>query len=365
MLDYKRNVFCIACVIATICFCILTLQLTQSHQLYPLRGVQQKIKLTNNWTYYPSDYKRAKYGILMAGTPKMFYRNKVKYTVSEYSTCIAQLYARHHGYAFVVEKDLGAVSNRSYGNCSSLQMSPWNKIALMRQYLSDVDVLLWVDLDGVFQNFNRSLEEVLPEETAHLGRCRPTIHYMGYALGKYPFRDLPGSETPFLWLSSDFSYKYAVNVNSAVFALRRGQIAFDFLEAVWRVGDDHESFKKHDPYWKLKDPCVGYWGWPWEQGGIWDVLSGTNRSYLRATCVLPNVGVTGLNSVIDQSKGPGAGDDPVFNKNGPLIVHHPNHAANDWMTRHIRDSSISTADCESICGIVHEPGRSMIQSDTA
>jgi hypothetical protein len=316
----------------------------------------RKTLLFNNWTYYPSTRRKFQYGIVMGGTPNNFYQKGVPHTLADYSSCIALMYARRHGYAFVVNKDLGAVHNRTYGNCSSAEMSPWNKIHLMRSYLSDVDVLVWIDLDGIIQNFNRSLQQVLPLDLKNNPtRCRPT-HQLGVDVAHYPVFDQAGADNrPFLWLSSDNSHRYSVNVNSAVFAVRRTAAAFAFLDDVWEVGGRWDAFVRHDPFWKTKDQCRGYWGWPWEQGGIWDVLSGKNRTYMRGTCILPNYGEAGLNSVVDESKGAGPGDDPKYNTFGPLVMHHPRHPANDWMTRHIRDGSIAAAEVEPVCGIYHHP----------
>ena len=330
---------------------------------YQLNQKSTVTKSHNKWTYYPAGERRAKYGIVTAGTPDRFFNFDEQPPPATYSTCMAQLYARQHGYAFFVHKDLGAVNNRSYGNCKSQQMSPWNKVALVKQYLIDVDILLWVDLDGFFQNFSRPLEEALPMDVSrNPWLCRPSnATHLGRAIRDYASNDLPGSSPPFLWLSSDVSAEYSVNVNSAVFALRQCEMAFTFLDAVWKVGDDKHAFKRHDFLYTMKWPCKQYWGWPWEQGGMWDVLSGKNRSYLRSTCVLPNVGVTGLNTVIDRSNDPGKNDPVVLDRNGPLIVHHPKHAAVDWMWRHIREGSFTIADVESICDIPmytsHSPRR--------
>jgi hypothetical protein len=82
--------------------------------------------------------------------------------------------------------------------------------------------------------------------------------------------------------------------------------AFDFLQRVWEVGNDVNTFKKHDPWWRLKTPCTDYWGWPWEQGGIWDVLADSSRlEFLKGTVFLPSKGMHALNSVTDNDMIPG------------------------------------------------------------
>jgi hypothetical protein len=48
----------------------------------------------------------------------------------------------------------------------------------------------------------------------------------------------------------------------------------------------------------LKRPCEGYWGWPWEQGAIWGLLSHrANSHYRQAVCVRPHRGPFALNTV--------------------------------------------------------------------
>lgn len=55
---------------------------------------------------------------------------------------------------------------------------------------------------------------------------------------------------------------------------------------------------RHDANWAKKQECVGYWGWPWEQGAIWDVLTDpAHVDLLRATCVRQPTGPYGLNTI--------------------------------------------------------------------
>ena len=53
------------------------------------------------------------------------------------------------------------------------------------------------------------------------------------------------------------------------------------------VGDEPSFFQKHDPGWKTtpKNNSDPYFGWPFEQGGIWEVFTSRPEPYLRHLCV--------------------------------------------------------------------------------
>jgi hypothetical protein len=55
---------------------------------------------------------------------------------------------------------------------------------------------------------------------------------------------------------------------------------------------------RHDENWQKKQKCMGYWGWPWEQGAIWDVLTDPSQvDLLRGTCIRPSTGPYALNTI--------------------------------------------------------------------
>jgi hypothetical protein len=261
----------------------------------------------SDWDYYPNSKGKCKYGIVMGGTPNLFEGYRDHLSEGGYSACVAQLYARHHGYAFTLHKDLGSLSNRTYGSCSSREMSPWNKILLLQKYLPDVEALIWLDLDALINDgsFTLPITTFLPSSPLRSqGACLPrwkghanTSAY-GTRLKHMKLSYLPGSKKkPFLYLGEDLSPHYAINVNSAILVLRNVPKAKQFLEDVWSVGNDPEMFKRYDTNWDSKEPCVGYWGWPWEQGGIWETLSIQPAKYLASTCILSRTGRYVLNNI--------------------------------------------------------------------
>jgi hypothetical protein len=249
-----------------------------------------------DWDYYPDCKGKCKYGIVMGGTPNLFEHQGDRLSEPGYSACIASLYARHHGYAVVIHRDLGSLSNRTYGECSSQQMSPWNKILLLQKYLPDVENLVWLDLDALINDgsFTLPISTFLPSiPLSSQKKCLPrwngltnTTNY-GFRLRNKKISHLPGfKKKPFLFLGEDISREYAVNVNSAILVIRNVPKAHQFLEDVWNSGNDEGMFKRYDISWRSKVPCTGYWGWPWEQGGIWEILSIDSAKYLSSICIL-------------------------------------------------------------------------------
>jgi hypothetical protein len=280
---------------------------------------------TLRWTYYPPN-TTPKYGILMAGTRDLFHNHSSAYI----SICIAKLYAMQHQYAFSYHKNLGRVTTRRYGRCNSTHMSPWNKIPLLQRYLTAVEVLIWIDLDAVIQRMDVPLDQILPNSwKGSACNTYSDLRELGREIRINNSLNLPGSaQEPFLWITEDVSVRYPVNINTAVLALKRNDLAFHFLQDVWEAGQDPNLFKRYDPLWESKEPCVGYWGWPWEQGGIWSVLQASQVKgppYLQGSCVLPHRGGQSLNSVTDQWQDGRAGSDR------PFILHHSKVDLTYWL----------------------------------
>lgn len=297
------------------------------------------------WDLYPEfqdSSKKEKYGIIMAGTSNKF---PTRGGVENYvGPCIAKLYSQKHDYAFKLVTNLEDVDHRTYGSCGTF--SQWNKIKLMQKYITDVDILLWVDLDAVISQFNKRLEEVLPNYMPG-SACNSysDIRELGKNITTRKQSDLPGaSPEPFFWATLDINPSYSVNLNTAVMGMRRGSLANAFLEGVWNAGEDPHAFKRHDNYWTKKKPCKGYFGWPWEQGGIWDMLANTSQAeFLRATCVLPRIGPTALNSIMDYWEG-----GPVH-PGRPFITHKPDISMKKVLWSFMESFNIESADIHSQC----------------
>ena len=280
-----------------------------------LNYILYKNKFRTRWDYYPP-ISRATYGIIMAGTSDKFSGyNCIENLVSP---CIAKIYAERHKYAFKLVRNLEHIDSRKYGPCKPFPQ--WNKIKLLTKYIDDVDILLWIDLDAVITRLDTPLDAIIPDSFAHsacLTHANATI--LGSTVASNSKADSPGAvPAPFFWTTIDVNPLYSVNINTGVMALRSGDLAHVFLERVWSVGDNPYSFEKHDVEYLSKAPCSAYYGWPWEQGGVWDVLGNrSDRRFLRGTCVLPSDGPRSLNSVEDRYF------DGEVNAERPFILHKP------------------------------------------
>jgi hypothetical protein len=234
-------------------------------------------------------------------------------------------------------------------------MSPWNKIPLIQRYLTEVEILIWIDLDGIIQRMESPLESVIPLVWENSG-CNSffDVRELGKNIAPIAPQHLPGTgPEPFLWVTLDMNVKYPVNVNTAVVALRRSPISFRFLQRVWDAGDNPNLFHEFDPFWEQKVPaCMGYWGWPWEQGGIWSVLRQSNETgaeeFLQGTCILPHRGGRSINSVTDQWGDGRVGPDR------PFILHHPQTEMRYWlvslMIKHTKPLVLVQRECHPSVG---------------
>ena len=294
------------------------------------------------WDYYP-DGEPPHYGIVIGTTSdKISGRQAAQNSIYP---CIAELYARRHKYAFTLVTDLEHVSNRSYGDCHSFPQ--WNKIKVLQRYLDDVQVLLWVDLDAVITQYNTPLHLILPDQRQQ-SACNTyrDLSILGIGLSHNISHIVTTNVTtqPFLWMSMDLFPAYTLNANTAVIALRNSPAAKSFLQLVWEDGDDVDGFKRHDDRWSSKPLCKGYYGWPWEQGGVWNVL--TNASYvslLRGTCLLPNKGHAALNSVQDYWK------DASIMSSRPFITHKPDVSPDKFLRSWMDTFDVSVTTVQNIC----------------
>jgi hypothetical protein len=307
-----------------------------------------------DWDYYPNSKGKCKYGIIMGATPDRLVEDRDRDRLSEggYSACIAQLYARHHGYAFTLHRDLGSLSNRTYGACSSQEMSPWNKILLLQKYLPDVESLIWLDLDALINDgsFALPITTFLPSlPLSSQGACLPrwtghanTTSY-GSRLRNMKLSYLPGyKKKPFLYIGEDVSPQYPINVNSALLVIRNVPKSKQFLEDVWKSGNDPALFKRYDLAWTNKVPCTGYWGWPWEQGGIWETLSMQPAKYLASSCILSRTGRYVLNNVHGEVELPPIHDSTQSRRTITFAFHHT-HANARYMLKRLMEARYITS----------------------
>lgn len=219
------------------------------------------------WSYYPRDQRSEApvLGIVMGGSPDIFE------SFANITASIMLKYARYHGYAAYVDRDLGRYSSRH---------SAWNKILLIKQLLPRVPTLVWMDADIIIQDFALPLHERL----ASIDDCKATQQQKWR---KY----LPKRPTPntFLIANADVNKnEYLINMNTGVFAVTNASITIDFLDRAWKVGNNPEYFKKHDKWWNIdprKKPSGAYYGWPWEQGAFWEVLAWDPGRFLHGTCI--------------------------------------------------------------------------------
>jgi hypothetical protein len=289
-----------------------------------------------NWDISPSNINNnIQYGIIMGASSNYFKDNSLNVQIN---VCIAKIYAKRHNYAFYLEKNLEEIATIRTEACPAGTGIAWNKIKLMQSYLDDVEYLLWIDIDAIIVRMNSTIDRY-----THHGRRRcipPDVTNLGTKLQGYTQGSV---RNPFLWLSSDVNKDYAVNLNSAVVLLKRTPIAFEFLSKVWNVTKDEYAFTKHDPYWKQKVACMGYYGWPWEQGAIWDILSDQqDQKFLQSTCILPNKGSHGFNSVLDTYHS-------FPNSGTPFILHHHEHIPRLFQT-FLREGIVSNKEVEDVCG---------------
>lgn len=240
---------------------------------------QAPVQQLSDWKYYPAG---AKIGIVSGGFPEQY--EKFNYGAKDASLMLK--YAKRHGYAFFVDKNLGRFGNRR---------KTWNKVPLMQQLLKEVPTLVWMDPDIMITDLSKPMDQLMA-----------TVRCDGSDQNKFKaVNPKKANNDTFLWLSADVSpIKNLVNANTGVIVMKQSQDAFDFLEKVWHVGDDPKHFEHHEDsmrYTHKKPDSDGY-GWPFEMGAFWDVLVQDKAKYMRKTCIAP---VNDLQSVRSYRWGPG------------------------------------------------------------
>ena len=326
----------------------------------------------SDWLYYPkTNNEKVEYGIITGATSNYFTINhKDLHSDSIYTSCLFLLYAKKHNYAYYINQNLGQVNNRSYGDCSSERMSPWNKIILIKQLLDDVNYLVWIDIDTVLDeiSFRLPITSFLP--TIPLKSqldCLPrytnqsSTRQYGEFLQSFSLSELPGrNKEPFLFASEDLSSFYPININTAIFIIKNNQLAFEFLDDVWKVGDNPNYFKSLDNGWKKKFPCQGYWGWPWEQGGIWQTLMDYPKKYLNSICILSRSNQYVLNNIHGDPEILSIYADPLefLNRSGYQIIfgyHHSKINGRHVLKRLMRTKLTTSKVINQTCNIFLAP----------
>lgn len=212
---------------------------------------------------------------LYGGTPKAY---------GDATGCLLRLFAQRRGYALYIE--------RAMQRLGLDRPVAWQKIRLLAERLADVDLLVWIDADVAWTASDADLVDTFLRRLSTPEACVGN-------LGQERWTGIAGANTKehrslgerddgavFLWVSADVRPKQtqSMNLNTAMIALRAGDDSRRFLDAVWAEGDDPESFHQHNRGWRKQPPGHHYYGWPFEQGGIWSVL-GRYDALLRRTCV--------------------------------------------------------------------------------
>lgn len=194
-------------------------------------------------------------------------------------------YAQRHKYMLFVERNLTRFSPTHH--------PAWNKILLLRDLLrayapSALPILLWIDVDVIISDMRVGVLDLLlglRHCDVGLGQKR-WAPYLARSDGGARQEGAVRSSSTSLWFGRDSNEYFLINVNTGLMGLRNDAVAREFLEAVWATHRiDPEGFKRHDPFWARKRPTSPYYGWPWEQGGVWDVLAAEPHRFLAASCV--------------------------------------------------------------------------------
>jgi len=222
----------------------------------------KRFPYVKQWDFMPN---QPRIGIV-TGALKDFYDNTTG-GFGDKTMQVLRAYAKRKNYALVVNKDLGAMSDRP---------ASWNKIIMMHKYMDDVPILAWIDPNIFITNPETSLENLMkrsPCDGAHQSRWEQYIPKEQH-------------HNTWLWMASGMRAggkdKFLINSNSAMMMVRRTETAKAFLERVWNVGEDRKLSERHSYSNKDRIP-----GWPFDNGAIWETLASNPEKYLRNTCITP------------------------------------------------------------------------------
>ena len=230
------------------------------------------------WELPPS---RAELALVSGGTSDLFISESAH---GEKAACVLRLYAARHRYALYVERNLSRWADR--------RVASWGKIRLMRQLLLLEPravlprLLAWIDLDVVLLMPHAPLlERLLLLPNCSRGLVGPGPAASTTQLWAQHLPSSGNSSAVTFWASRDIDDRFALNVNSGVVAFRSGALALRFLEDTWAIGQDPDHFRRHDRHWGPKQPSdprqwrpSGFFGWPFEQGAMWDAWTSSRSS---------------------------------------------------------------------------------------
>jgi len=258
------------------------------------------------WTRWPTTGTPG-LGIVTGGTLDVFRDGadgpSLSPAAGPVAACLLEAYATQHGYALYVEQDLQRWGLDRPWVAAGTNLLSWAKFPLMGALLRSqptLPILVWVDMDVLLLNASVSLLmrlTTMPDCSAGLLGAwdRETLWYLPpwrkndfnstrWRQQRWASQLASTGESSYFWFGRDVNANYKLNVNSGFFALRNVPLAHDLLELAWAAGNDPEHYKQHDPGWRGKAPGSAYFGWPGEQGGLWDALTNSSR-YLRRLCV--------------------------------------------------------------------------------
>jgi len=268
-------------------------------------------------------------GIVTGGSSDLFGGGAGAY--GDATSCLLLLLARRRRYAFYAERAM-----QRYGSDRPVA---WQKVRLLLERLDDVDLIVWADADIAWTAGEVDLAALFTRQLSTRAACTRNLGQERWdavagSMAVASVWEANSASGIILWASADVRPRQRrnMNLNSAVLALRTGTDAKRFLEAVWAEGNEPLSFQRHNPGWRKQPPGHHYWGWPFEQGGVWAVLD-RERDLLQRTCI---VAAGTLHSVEYHRWQPG----------GALSAHMPGMPAMDRRR----------AACSHLAAAITEPG---------
>ena len=251
------------------------------YKRYDMGGKSQTVAShMHTWAHRP--VSTTLLGLVTGGTHNLFGLG----TLGEASSCLLQAYAEQHLYALYVERNMT--------HWALDRTAAWGKLRLLQYLLYShpkLPIVAWIDMDIVITDLSVPLLDRLlhmPNCThGLLGDSVESSLATGSAFNnqtQWANRLAATGESSIFWVGRDVNERYALNVNTGMFALRNSKLALEFLNAAWSFGDDPNHFKRHDFNWMAKSSDDPYYGWPFEQGGMWDAWTASPR-LLQQLCV--------------------------------------------------------------------------------
>ena len=209
------------------------------------------------------------FGIVLLYTP-----NIASYAYA--SSHLIRQYCSRHNYAFL--------EHTARLTDDTARSAPWDKLLAVAKYLDALDVVVWMDADVFITNPAVRLDAVLFDSHPS------SSFWFSYDAGPWDFDYYTNT-----WLHQ-FGGVYrgwdaGLLPNTGVMAFRgeksnrTATASRRLLSDAWDVPSN--LYEKLDPQAKIKDKSDPYFGWPWEQGGIWYALN-TNPEHRERAAMLHN-----------------------------------------------------------------------------